>query len=68
MQIKVADHAGFCFGVKEAIRRTEETIAASSETGIKICTCGQLIHNRAVTDDLEKKGVGVLQSPEEAEP
>ena len=66
MRIKVADHAGFCFGVKEAIRKTEATIEEWGDAGTTICTCGQLIHNKAVTDDLAKKGVGIIQSPDEA--
>lgn len=66
MRIKVADHAGFCFGVKEAIRKTEATLEEWGDAGTTICTCGQLIHNKAVTDDLAKKGVGIIQSPDEA--
>lgn len=68
MEIRLADHAGFCFGVREAIRKTEEAVASEENREYRICTCGQLIHNRAVTDDLAARGVGVLERPEEATP
>lgn len=66
MEIRLADHAGFCFGVREAIRKTEEAVGSEANKEYRICTCGQLIHNRAVTDDLAAKGIGVLERPEEA--
>ena len=58
-----ARHSGFCFGVKRAIDMTEEAIRKYE--GCRIYTCGQLIHNQTVTDELEARGVHVLASPEE---
>ncbi len=60
-----AEYAGFCFGVRQAIQKTEKQIQEQKEG--RIFTCGQLIHNRFVTDDLEKKGVCSISGIEEAE-
>lgn len=62
-----ADHAGFCFGVKQAMEKTERQIE-QREPGRHIFTCGPLIHNRLVTDDLARRGVGIIDAPAEAEP
>ena len=65
-----AEHSGFCFGVRQAIEKTEEQIHLNEKLEKKrqIYTCGPLIHNRFVTDDLKARGVGIIESPEEAEP
>lgn len=56
-----APYSGFCFGVKGAI---DQAMNAESEKVIH--TCGPLIHNRRVTETLKEKGIGVVDSPEEA--
>lgn len=72
MEIITADHAGFCFGVRRAIELTEEQIRLNNERPddkkISLYTCGQLIHNRAVTERLRENGVGEIQSIDHAEP
>ncbi|MDO5303667.1 MAG: bifunctional 4-hydroxy-3-methylbut-2-enyl diphosphate reductase/30S ribosomal protein S1 [Clostridia bacterium] len=65
MEIIRAQHSGFCFGVKQAIEATEEQITKGN--GKRIYTCGPLIHNELVTDDLAKRGVHIIIKPEEAE-
>jgi len=67
MRIKLAEHSGFCFGVKEALKKAEQTIEENKGKNIKIYTCGPLIHNKIVTDELQEKGVDIIHSPEEAE-
>ncbi len=64
-----AEHSGFCFGVRQAIDKTEEQIALNGERDEKkrIFTCGPLIHNRFVTDDLAARGVGVIEKAKDAE-
>ncbi|MBE6034055.1 MAG: bifunctional 4-hydroxy-3-methylbut-2-enyl diphosphate reductase/30S ribosomal protein S1 [Clostridiales bacterium] len=63
--IKLAENSGFCFGVKRAIEITEE--AAQKYRGHKqVYTCGPLIHNKTVTDELRDKGVKIIDGPEEA--
>lgn len=62
-----AEHAGFCFGVKQAMEKTEKQIQ-QKEPGRRIYTCGPLIHNRLVTEDLAKRGVEAIDGPAQAEP
>ena len=54
VDIKVAKHAGFCFGVKKAIEIAEEV--ASKNDG-KTYVLGQLVHNEKVIKNLEEKGI-----------
>lgn len=63
MDITVAKHGGFCFGVSRAVRTVEENIAP----GVKLFTFGQIIHNPQVVERFESRGVGVIQSVDEAE-
>lgn len=65
--IRLADHAGFCFGVKTAIDRTCETVERFRDTGKKISTFGPIIHNRDVIRDLESRGVGIVETPDEVD-
>ncbi|MCH5188368.1 MAG: bifunctional 4-hydroxy-3-methylbut-2-enyl diphosphate reductase/30S ribosomal protein S1 [Oscillospiraceae bacterium] len=62
-RVKIADRAGFCFGVSRAIKLVEEGVAKN----IRIATLGPIIHNSQVTNSLAKKGVRIINSPEEAE-
>ena len=62
MSIRVAESAGFCFGVNRAVEMVEK--AASS--GKEVVTLGPIIHNRHAVNHFEKMGVGVIESPEEA--
>ena len=61
MEVILAESAGFCFGVKRAVDKVYEQIAS----GKKIYTYGPIIHNEFVVQDLEKKGVQVIESEEE---
>jgi len=63
MKVITAKSAGFCFGVKKAV----ETVYNEIEKGGRIYTYGEIIHNELVVEDLEKKGVTVLNSREELE-
>lgn len=62
MEIRTAQSAGFCFGVKRAIDTVHEQIARSR--GTPIYTYGPIIHNEAVVRELEKKGVRVIADEE----
>lgn len=57
MVIEVAKNSGFCFGVKEAINKTMQTIEENKDKDVKIYTYGPLIHNAQVIEDLKNKGV-----------
>lgn len=67
MQINLAKHSGFCFGVREAINKAETIISENQNSNKKMYTCGSLIHNKAVTEELLQKGVGIIHHPSEAE-
>ncbi|MDR1401039.1 MAG: 4-hydroxy-3-methylbut-2-enyl diphosphate reductase [Endomicrobium sp.] len=56
LKIKVADNAGFCFGVKRAINLAEE----AADKKRKVCTLGPIIHNPQEVERLEKKKVEIL--------
>ena len=60
MEVRLAKSAGFCFGVKRAVDKVYEQIAA----GKKIYTYGPIIHNEEVVKDLEQKGVQVIPDKE----
>lgn len=53
MKISVAEQAGFCFGVKRALKLINEY----QRQGKKIQTFGPLIHNTPVLNDLAAKGI-----------
>ena len=57
MKVKVAETAGFCFGVQRAVDRVYELIGSDAAP---IYTLGPIIHNEEVVSDLEKKGVAVI--------
>lgn len=61
MEVRLAECAGFCFGVKRAI----DTVYAQIETGKKIYTYGPIVHNEEVVKELENKGVHVLEGLED---
>ena len=58
MKVKVAETAGFCFGVKRAVDKVYQLI----EEGIHpIYTLGPIIHNEEVVSDLAERGVEVIE-------
>lgn len=61
MEVKLAATAGFCFGVKRAV----ETVYEQIKKAEPIYTYGPIIHNEEVVGDLEKRGVKVLNTPED---
>ena len=52
MDIILANTAGFCFGVNNAIKIAEDM----QDDEIVICTLGLLIHNEQVVNSLKEKG------------
>ena len=57
MKVKVAETAGFCFGVKRAVDKVYELIGTEQKP---IYTLGPIIHNEGVVADLEARGVHVI--------
>ena len=64
MSIRVAESAGFCFGVNRAVELVEQAAAS----GKKVCTLGPIIHNRHAVAHFENMGVRVIHAPQEATP
>ncbi|MDD3184910.1 MAG: bifunctional 4-hydroxy-3-methylbut-2-enyl diphosphate reductase/30S ribosomal protein S1 [Anaerostipes sp.] len=62
MEVKLAKTAGFCFGVKRAVDTVYEQAGKQH-----VYTYGPIIHNTIVVNDLERKGVQVIDSKEELE-
>ena len=58
MKVFVVKKAGFCFGVKRAIKLAFDVAKKKNE---KVYTWGPLIHNPQVVEDLKKKGVYVVE-------
>ena len=61
MDIVLAKSAGFCFGVKRAVNSVYDEIE-NHNTGIY--TYGPIIHNEQVVQDMESKGVKVIDDLE----
>ena len=59
MNIEIAKHAGFCFGVRRATDCAEKALAAGEG---KIYTLGRLIHNDGYTDNLRRRGVSEISA------
>ena len=60
-EIKLAESAGFCFGVKRAVNIAFD-IADNRHGG---CTLGPIIHNKEVVRELSEKGVITVDTPDE---
>ncbi len=60
MNIVIAEHAGFCFGVKRAIETAEKTLKNS--VGEKIYSFGPLVHNSQVVEKFRQQGLSVVEN------
>ncbi|MDW8095163.1 MAG: 4-hydroxy-3-methylbut-2-enyl diphosphate reductase [Aquificaceae bacterium] len=58
-EILIAEHAGFCFGVRRAINLAEESLS-TMEPGKELYSMGPLIHNPQEVKRLEEKGLRML--------
>ncbi len=61
MKILVAEHSGFCFGVKRAVQILDKVL----ESKTNVLTYGPIIHNKQVTDQYAQKGVRIIDQLEE---
>ncbi len=62
MEILVARSAGFCYGVKRAIKMARATLG---NTSVKCYSLGPIIHNPIVVKELEKEGLKVIDHVED---
>ena len=63
MKITLAKTAGFCFGVNRAVNTVYDLL----KEGKKVCTLGPIIHNPQLVEELEQKGVRIVNSPSEVD-
>ncbi len=63
MEIVIGRTAGFCYGVKKAVEGAEKEITNSKE---KVYCLGEIVHNKQVIRDLEKKGIIFVEDINEA--
>ncbi len=61
VQIYLARHFGFCYGVENAIEIAFKTI--DENQGKRIFLLSEMIHNPRVNEDLTERGVRFLQEP-----
>ena len=60
--IKIASHAGACYGVERALELTSKAIHENDN----VSTFGEIIHNPCVVENLEQSGVKVIRNPKDA--
>lgn len=64
MEVILAKHHGFCYGVKRAVKLAQDNAAAD---GASSYTLGPIIHNPQMVEKLKSQGVGLLDSIEAAD-
>ena len=64
MEIRLAETAGFCFGVDRAVKLCERLL----DEGKKVATLGPIIHNDGVVADLAARGCTIVEAPGETPP
>lgn len=65
MEVIVADNAGFCFGVKRAIKMANDTMDVA---GQRVKSLGSLIHNPQVVNSFRERGLEVVADLDSVEP
>ncbi len=63
MKLKVAEHAGFCFGVEKALNEAKAALQKAPPNSVY--TIGPLIHNPQVIAQLTANGAKIINSPDE---
>lgn len=64
-EIKIADHSGFCSGVRHALDLAEQAVQDGKGP---VYTWGPLVHNPRVIEDLKEKGIEPLTDLEGVPP
>lgn len=60
MEIIVGKTSGFCYGVRNAVDKTNEILDKNNQKDIHCL--GELVHNKTVTKQLEEKGLKFIDS------
>lgn len=63
MEVIVGKHSGFCGGVKKSIAKTEEELKNSNQS---VYCLGEIIHNKQVVENLENRGLKIIDRIEDA--
>lgn len=63
-RIRIAENAGFCFGVRRATGMLEKALESSRVTGDKVYTLGHIIHNSVYLEDVRRRGAVCISSEE----
>ncbi len=61
MEIILAEHRGFCYGVTRAVQLAESSLGQAPP----ICTLGPIIHNPQMVEHLKQNGIGKVDSLDE---
>ena len=61
MKITLAKTAGFCFGVNRAVQMVYDLL----DDGKHVCTLGPIIHNPQLVEELNERGVRIVESVDE---
>lgn len=67
MPIEIAEHAGFCVGVAQAVDRALVVARDAKAQGIFCCSLGDLIHNAAEVKRLSREGLIPVTQVSQAE-
>ena len=62
MEIIIGKTAGFCYGVEQAVEGAKKEI---KNTNKKIYCLGEIVHNKEVVKDLEKRGIEFVETLED---
>ncbi len=62
MEIIIGKTAGFCFGVANAVNKTNKLL----EENNSLYCLGELVHNKQVTNDIQQKGLKIIENIKEA--
>jgi 4-hydroxy-3-methylbut-2-enyl diphosphate reductase len=62
-EVRIAERAGFCYGVRLAIDKARE----ASEAGHEVTTLGQLVHNPGIKADLAARGIQTAELADQVE-
>ena len=62
MEIVVGKTAGFCYGVQNAVTKSEQMLTENKT----VCCLGELVHNEEVIKKLKKMGLKIIENIENA--
>ena len=65
MEIQVGKTSGFCYGVKNAVDKTNDIL--EKEQNKTIYCLGELVHNKTIIDELKEKGLKFIDNIEQAD-